>query len=273
MYLESSVFWLRAAVLLYGVGLVQVLWTVLRQRQQWYELALNAFSIGVVLHFVSLTELGLHYRGIPVTNFYETASLCAFLNACAFLVVQRIYRFEGLAVFLFPLVFLFAAIGATELPVAPWSNGGVRGILLTTHILLVLIGYAAMLLTAVASIFYLIQERNLKQKTRSVLFERLPALSSLDDVVSNSMSWGFVFITLAVIAGVFWGFIESGTAWIRHGEVWISLLTWALYLVMVFLRVTAGWRGRKAALMAITVLGASALTWVSHIGLRRLVTQ
>ena len=33
---------------------------------------------------------------------------------------------------------------------------------------------------------------------------------------------------------------------------------------MVFLRVTAGWRGRKAAVMAVTVLGCSALTWAAH---------
>ena len=33
---------------------------------------------------------------------------------------------------------------------------------------------------------------------------------------------------------------------------------------MVCLRTTAGWRGRKAAIMTITVLGFSALTWAAH---------
>ena len=39
---------------------------------------------------------------------------------------------------------------------------------------------------------------------------------------------------------------------------------------MVFLRVSAGWRGRKAAYMAIVVVGCSALTWAAHVGLRSL---
>ena len=39
---------------------------------------------------------------------------------------------------------------------------------------------------------------------------------------------------------------------------------------MAFLRVTAGWRGRKAAYMTIVVVGGSALTWVAHAGLRSL---
>jgi hypothetical protein len=33
---------------------------------------------------------------------------------------------------------------------------------------------------------------------------------------------------------------------------------------MVCLRVTAGWRGRKAAIMALTVVGFSAVTWAAH---------
>ena len=46
------------------------------------------------------------------------------------------------------------------------------------------------------------------------------------------------------------------------------LVTWALLLVMLILRASAGWRGRKAAVMALAVLGCSALTWAAHAGLR-----
>jgi len=42
---------------------------------------------------------------------------------------------------------------------------------------------------------------------------------------------------------------------------------------MVFLRVSAGWRGRKAAFMAIAVVGCSALTWAAHAGLRNLLVR
>jgi ABC-type uncharacterized transport system permease subunit len=275
VYLESSIFWLRAAVLLYSIGLIQVLLTVLRGKQEAYRFSLFAFFIGTVLHLVSLTEMAIYRQSIPVTNFYETSSACGFLNAVAFLFVQWKYDFKGLQMFLFPLVFLLSLIGATELPIGPWvsqswDGGEVRGALLKTHIVLVLFGYAAMFLMAVTSLFYLIQERNLKQKTRSALFERLPSLSALDTVVSNSMGWGFLFLTLSVLAGVIWGFIELGTAWIAHPEVAISLITWLLYLVMVFLRTSAGWRGRRAAWMSLTVLGCSALTWMTHFGMRSL---
>ena len=54
------------------------------------------------------------------------------------------------------------------------------------------------------------------------------------------------------------------TAWIRQPGIDISFFTWGIYLVLVFLRTTAGWRGRKAAIMTVAVLGFSAITWAAH---------
>src|SRR5258705_13905783 len=74
------------------------------------------------------------------------------------------------------------------------------------------------------------------------------------------MAVGFVFITLATIAGSTWAFIELGTSWISDPRISISFVTWGIYLAMVFLRVTAGGGGRKAAIMGNTALGFSAIT-------------
>jgi ABC-type uncharacterized transport system permease subunit len=66
-----------------------------------------------------------------------------------------------------------------------------------------------------------------------------------------------------------WAAIYSPeTSWIGDARIAISLLTWALLLVTMILRSSAGWRGRKAAVMALAVLGCSALTWAAHAGLR-----
>ena len=104
------------------------------------------------------------YGRLPVENFYETLSLCAFLIALVFLFVEWRYHFASTSVALFPLVFLMTLVAAMEQPVATWPNVRVRDAWLIVHIVLVLAGYAALLLTAVASVFYLIQERRLKTK-------------------------------------------------------------------------------------------------------------
>jgi ABC-type uncharacterized transport system permease subunit len=140
----------------------------------------------------------------------------------------------------------------------------VRDTWLTVHIILVLLGIAALLITAVASILYLVQERELKAKKPRKFYYRLPPLGTLDDLISKSMAIGFVLMTLGVVAGSTWAFIELKSNWIGQPKIAISFFTWGIYMVLVFLRTTAGWRGRKAALMTVTVFGFSALTWAAH---------
>ncbi|MCC7499673.1 MAG: cytochrome c biogenesis protein CcsA [Bryobacterales bacterium] len=270
---ESSIFWLRVAVVLYSVGLLHAILTVLRKQSHLFRIALATFRIGAVFHFVSLVELARLVGHVPVNNFYESASLCAFLFAVLFLYIQWRYEWFSSSLLLFPLVFLLALVGSTELPVASWSNPQVRDIWLLVHVLLILIGYTALVLTTVASIFYLIQERRLKKKRPGTLLDRLPALGTLDDLITRSMGVGFLFITLGLVTASIWAFVELGTRWITQPQITVAFATWGFFLIMIVLRTNAGWRGRKTALLTLAAMGCSALTWAAHVGLRSLLTR
>ncbi len=270
---EMSVIWLRVAAALYSLGLLHAILTLVRKREHLFRPALAAFSIAAVLHFVSIVEEGLLMNHCPITNFYETLSMCAFLVTVLFLFVHWRYKIESLSVFIFPLVFVMVLVATLGNPVSAWSSPAVRDAWLTVHIVLVLLGYAALLLTAVASLLYLFQERELKTKKPRQFYYRLPPLGTLDELISRSMALGFVLITLAVIAGSTWAFVELKTRWISQPKIAISFFTWGIYMAMVFLRITAGWRGRKAAIMVVTVVGFSALTWAAHARLGTLLMK
>ena len=261
---EMSVIWLRVAAALYSLGLLHAILMLVRRREHLFRVALGAFALGSIFHFVSIVEEGILSKRCPITNTFETLSMCAFLVAIVFLFVQWRYKMESLSAFIFPLVFVMSLVATLGNPVSSWTNPVVRNVWLTVHIVLVLLGIAALLVTAVASLLYLFQERELKAKKPRKFYYRLPALGTLDDLISKSMAMGFVLMTLAVIAGTTWGFIEMNTAWISQPKIAISFFTWGIYMVLVFLRTTAGWRGRKAAIMTVTVLGFSAITWAAH---------
>jgi ABC-type uncharacterized transport system permease subunit len=264
---ESSIFWLRAAACLYGVGLLHSMLAIVWRNQKLYPAALGTFRVATVLHGVALVEIAMAYGRLPLDNFYGTLNVCAFLTALVFLFVEWRYHFSSTAVALFPLVFMMALAASTEQPSATWPNVGVKDAWLIVHIVLVLAGFAALVLTAVASMFYLVQERRLKSKRSSTLLERLPPLATLDNLISASMGLGFVLLTLGVIFAITWASMEHAR-WITNPSVQLSLFTWLLCLIMIFLRTSAGWRGRKAALMAIAVLSCAALTWAAQVGLR-----
>jgi ABC-type uncharacterized transport system permease subunit len=270
---EMSVIWLRVAAAFYSLGLLHAIVTLVRRREHLFRTALTAFTLGTVFHFVSIVEEGIVNNRCPIANFYETLAMCALLVALVYLGVQLRYRVESLSVFIFPLVFVMALVATLGNPVSAWSSPIVRTTWLTVHIVLVLLGYAALAFTAVASLLYLFQERELKSKKPSKFYYRLPPLGTLDELVSKFMAVGFVLITLAVIAGSTWAFIELKADWIRQPKIAISFFTWGTYLAMVCLRVTAGWRGRKAAIMTLTVVGFSVLTWAAHARLGSLLLK
>src|SRR5438034_6280556 len=224
---EMSVIWLRVAAAFYSIGLLHAILTLVRRRENLFRVALGAFALGSVFHFVSIFEEGIVNHRCPITNFFETLSMCAFLVALVYLGVHWRYRLESLSVFIFPLVFVMALVATLGNPVSAWSSPAVRGVWLTVHIVLVLLGYAALLFTAVASLLYLFQERELKAKKPRKFYYRLPALGTLDDLISRSMAVGFVLMTLAVVAASTWASIYLKSDWIEQPKIVISFFTWA----------------------------------------------
>jgi len=268
-----SVIWLQMAATLNSLGLLHATLTLVRRREHLFRVALAAFTLGAIFHFVSIIEEGSVNNRCPISNFYETLSMCTFLIVVVYLFVHWRYKVESLSVFIFPLVFVMSLVATLGNPVSAWSSPALRNAWLTVHIVLVLLGFAALLFTAAASVIYIFQERELKTKKPRRFYYRLPALGTLDELISKFMAVGFVLMTLAVIAASTWAFIELKADWIREPKIAISFFTWGIYLALVFLRNTLGWRGRKAAIMTVTVLGFSVLTWATHARLGMLLIQ
>lgn len=274
-----GIFWLRIAVALYAVGLAEALIRLFRRQSRLFEPAMMAFRVGVVLHAVAIVEQSVALKSLAANNFFETASLCGFVFAVVYLVVLWRYEFQGLSLAVFPLVFLLTLAGSMGAPVGGWSSEEMRGTWLLVHIVLVLAGYAGLLLSATGAVFYLLQENRLKRKgfggslLSRVDADKLPPLETLDGLITASMSVGFVAMTLAVIVGSTWAFIEIGTKWFGEGKIVIGFVTWGVYLLMLFLRFSAGWRGRRAAVMSLVVVGFAALTWAAHVGLKPLLEK
>lgn len=266
---ESSVLWLRVAAGLYSLGLLDAITTVMRRREGLFRVALSAFGLGAVFHLVSIVEQSLTLHHLPVNNIFETMSFCAFVITATFFAIYIRYKAASLSVFIFPLVFVMTFVGALRSPVSPWTNPVARSTWLLTHVVATLLGYAALLFTAAASIVYLWQEKQLKQRKVATYSRILPPLATLDELISNSLGAGFAFITLGIILGSTWAFIEMGTRWIGDGSVAVAFVTWAVYLALVFFRVSAGWRGRKTAILSIAALACCVLTWVLHAQLQR----
>src|SRR6185295_13374159 len=100
--MESSVFWLRVAACLYAVGLLHAILVLVRHGQNVFPLARMTFRVAIILHGVAILERLMFVNGLrgELGGGYQTLSVCAFLIAVVFLIVEWRYRFHGPSVVL-----------------------------------------------------------------------------------------------------------------------------------------------------------------------------
>jgi ABC-type transport system involved in cytochrome c biogenesis permease subunit len=164
----------------------------------------------------------------------------------------------------FPLVFLLTVVAATgQQPFVIASYAMARGWLFS-HIALVLAGYACLFLSFSASVLYLIQEHNLKAKTSGGLLSRLPALQVLDELGYRALLLGFPCMTVGLILGMVMAEVTFHDINYLDPKIFLSLLTWAVYLLLVYTRWNAGWRGRKAAYLAAGAFATAIIAWAAN---------
>ena len=91
---------------------------------------------------------------------------------------------------------------------AAWAGGGTGaegdhpGVLLATHVSLMLAGFAAFALAAGLAGLYLWQERRLKRREPTLLRLRIPPLETLDRLEARTLVAGLVTLTLGILVGI-----------------------------------------------------------------------
>jgi ABC-type uncharacterized transport system permease subunit len=258
-----SLLWLRFALACYFIGLVYAFVALRRTSDLFSRIALHAASLGMVFHFVSLTELFITGH-LVWTSVHNGESLLAFLSMAFFMLIYAIYQTTSPGVVVFPVVFFLTFIAAAdEQPVLLTQYVSAKG-WLGAHILLIFIGYAALLVSFGASLLYLVQERRLKAKKSTSLISFLPALEVIDQIGYRSLLLGFPFMTLGLLTGSIVAISTYGHLDFLDPKILLSVLMWAVYMLMVFTRWNSGWRGRRAAFLATFAFFAAIVAWAAN---------
>ena len=117
--------------------------------------------------------------------------------------------------------------------------------LFPVHTTLFLFAYAAFFVVFLASIMYLLQERELKLKTFSAIFHRLPSLTTVNEIATSSTAIGLTLLTVGIATGMVWASSRYGRLWHNDPKEIFSALTWLLYLLLILYRST-GWEWRDS---------------------------
>ena len=208
-------------------------------------------ATGFLCHTVELGYRFVQSGQFPASNLHETLSLAGWAIAGVFLLFQYRYRLKILGIFAAPLITIVMVIAA-RLPDVPSEAQTIfKSVWLVVHVVAIFIGEASLALACGAGLLYLLQENAIKSKHRGFFFKRLPSLELLDHTGYACIITGFAMMTFGLITGLIYAKSVWGRFWSWDPkEVW-SGITWLLYAALLHQRLTIGWRGRRAAIMAI----------------------
>jgi ABC-type uncharacterized transport system permease subunit len=205
---------------------------------------------GAFFHFVSLTEtLYAAHRALPVDT-HETLSMLGLILAIAFLLLTIRYKTVSFGIFLLPVVVLFTLVPAFDPGHETIAYPLIHTGWLMLHVTLLLIAYASLFLSLIASVLYLIQERRLKQKRAIPHRTWLPPLETTDQIALKALLFGLPCMTAGLLIGSVVALQTIGPSFFEDPKVLLSLAMWVAYMLMIFIRRHSGLRGRRAVYLS-----------------------
>jgi cytochrome c-type biogenesis protein CcsB len=212
------------------------------------RIATGVFVAATVILFLGVVARGISASRVPWSNMYEYSISGALTFALAYLIVGRKYdlRWLGLPISIAVLLILGTAITLLYRPSAPLVPA-LQSTWLVVHVAAAILSGGVFLLSNAIAGTYLWLDSMERKGERTPFAKRLPSLEVLDQLSYRLVAFVFPLWTFAVIAGAIWAEAAWGRYWGWDPKETWAFITWILYAAYLHARVTAGWKGRKAA--------------------------
>ena len=243
---------LFAVLAAYLIAAIHSILAFINKRRTLQRVAEWSMGAGFVLHTAALIADWVIDGHYPLFNLRETLSFLAWALVAAYGLILYKYRAQAVGAFTMPLISIltFGALildsGAEGTPAGFSSTW-----LFPIHTTLLIFAYAAFFVVFMASVMYLLQERELKLKTFSAIFHRLPSLATVNELATTAAALGLTLLTVGIATGMLWSSARDGRIWRNDPKEIFAFLTWLLYFLLIIYRSTANWRGRRAAWLGV----------------------
>ena len=219
---------------------------------QFARMGVAVTVVAVLVHVLAVVLRGIAAERAPWGNMYEfiTTSL-----ALAGLVYLAGVLFFGLKGFGLPYA-LLASIGQGLAVTVFYVNvsplmPALHSVWFVIHIIAAALAGAVFNLAAIACLLYLVKTRAEAKGSTAGYLARLPKPEVLDRVSYRLTAFAFPLWTFAIAAGAVWAQYAWGRFWGWDPKETWSLVTWIVYAAYLHARATAGWKGRRAAILAL----------------------
>lgn len=215
--------------------------------------------LGTLLLGLAIIFRGLSAGRIPIGNMYEFSLAGGFAVGLTYCLLSLTRDLRWLGLFITIPVLLDLGLALTVLytesaQLVPALNS----YWLAIHVTAASVCLGAFTIGAALSCLYLVAQAaedraaaGLEPGRSSGIAQRIPSADRLDLMAYRIHAFMFPIWTFAVIAGAIWAEAAWGRYWGWDPKETWAFITWVIYAAYLHARATAGWRGKKAAYVAI----------------------
>lgn len=214
------------------------------------KLATSIVYIGLMLNTLALLLRTALIKGLPLNNGFEFGLSFVFAVVAAYVIVEYRFKLDAIGMFVMPVVVVIScwlvSVDLTIQPVMP----ALRSYWLAVHVSAAVIAYGSFALSFAVSVAYLLKDKK-EVDFSSRLNQELPALKVLDAVAYKLVFIGLPFLTIMLVTGAVWAEYAWGTFWSWDPKETWALITWLIYAAYLHTRFLKGFKGRRAAWIAV----------------------
>jgi ABC-type uncharacterized transport system permease subunit len=226
------------------------------------RLATWGVRLGWLLQTALLIVQAERAEGFPWATWAGSLNLFVWRVGSGYLVWGCRTRYRLLGLVVMPLAAVLLVLARLGGGTGDTGHSNYSTVFLVVHVGLLSLAFAAFTLAAGLSALYLWQERRLKGRRPGGLLGRAPSLLTLETVSGRTIAVAVPALTAGIVAGLIRLRRDGGGI---DALMAVTLGAWLVYTAYLVLRYEAGWRGRRAAYLA---LAGFALVIVARVGLQ-----
>ena len=226
-------------------------------------------ALGWLLQGAALWVDVLNPGGLRV-GFAVMLSATLWMSVAVYWLENRNFPLDGLRALVLPCaavaVLLPLAFPGTVVPLAgksPWFSW---------HVAISILAYSTLTIAAFHAVLMALQEAKLHTRTGMAVhgwleaaIDRLPALLTMEKLLFRLIAFGFAMLTLTVLSGIVFSEELFGMAFKWDHKTVFTMLSWALFGLLLAGRYWRGWRGKTA--LSFTLSGFATLL-LAYVGSR-----
>lgn len=247
---------LYVALAFYAAGTLLALGSLFAREKKLQTPGLVLMLIGFAAHTVWIGTICVRTHHPPLTNLPETASFIAWVIFIFELILFMVYRVHAASFFVYPLVLMLLTLAAVVHERFALASPAMQSRLFVAHILLSILGVAALLIGVAFNFLAWMQDRSLKSKHRGPMWEWIPNLNVCKRVSYRALAIGFSVYTLGILTGILWSYRTTAELMDLRVKQVGAVVAWILFATMLQSYTSGSYRAQRTMVISACAVAA-----------------